>query len=61
MLTRSLKSPGTAAVVEIIIAILLALGGFLAGRNYERKHPTTAEEAELNRVLRGFFTKKKDK
>ena len=58
MLTRSLKSPGTAVVVEIIVAILLAIGGFLAGRNYERKHPTTEEEANAVRAVRDAFFKK---
>ena len=58
MLTRSLKSPDTAVVGDLVLWALFLGAGFLIGRNYERKHPTTEEEANAVRAVRDAFFKK---
>lgn len=45
-------------VGDLILWALFLGAGFLIGRNYERKHPTTEEEANAVRAVRDAFFKK---
>lgn len=45
-------------MIEGLLVILLLVGAFFAGRNYERKHPQTEAERKAAEDLKNLFKRK---